>query len=68
MFGWAIMTMGSFVVGMCAIILVYSNCLMLGHNITRIDLMKGIFKFNDKSGMSPNPYNLGIITNYAYFF
>lgn len=37
-------------------------------NITKIDLLKGTFKFNDPQNLSPNPYNLGLISNFANVF
>lgn len=48
--------------------LTFSNLAALTKNITRIDLMKGTFKYTDKEGTHPNPFDLGLFTNYANVF
>ena len=41
---------------------------MAGKNITQLEMMKGHFKFSDKQGQNPNPYDLGCFTNLNYIF
>ena len=41
---------------------------MAGKNITQLEMMKGHFKFSDKQGQNPNPYDLGYFTNLNYIF
>jgi hypothetical protein len=45
---WMFLTAASFVLTLSMLGLTISNLIMLTKNITRIDLMKGTFKFNDK--------------------
>ena len=45
---WMFLTAASFVLTLSMLGLNISNLVMLAKNITRIDLMKGTFKFNDK--------------------
>ena len=37
-------------------------------NITKIDEIKGKFKFKDRNKEFPNPFNLGLISNFASVF
>ena len=37
-------------------------------NITKIDLLKGTFKFSDPQNLAPNPYDLGALSNFANVF
>ena len=45
-----------------------NNLIMLTRNITFVDMLKGHYKFSDKSGMFPNPFNLGLISNFYSIF
>lgn len=65
---WMLLTLSSFVIGLCAVGLTLTNFTFLQQNVTRIDLLKGTFKLNDKSGLSPNPFDLGLTTNFATVF
>lgn len=48
--------------------LLVTNMIMIGRNVTRMDLMKGTFRFNDAEGTKPNPFNLTFIANYVALF
>lgn len=43
--------------------LAISNIMLASKNITQIDVLKGIFRFKDKHGTHPNPYDLGFFAN-----
>ena len=45
-----------------------SNLTMVAKNITQLDLLKGQFSFQNKHGTHPNPYNLGILSNFNSVF
>ena len=40
-----------------------SNLIMACKNITQLDLLKGNFRFQDKHGTHPNPFDLGPFSN-----
>lgn len=45
-----------------------TNLLKIMTNITQLDTMKGQFRWRDREGICPNPYDLGTITNFAVLF
>ena len=66
--GWMALSLISFglccaMLGLCMISLVYT-----AHNVTKIDLLKGTFKLKDKQNLSPNPYDIGTISNFSDLF
>jgi hypothetical protein len=63
-----ILTGISFLLALSMLGLAISNIYMAGVNMTRMDLLKGSFKFNDRHGTHPNPYNLGFFANIASVF
>lgn len=65
---WMFLTASAFILTLSMLGLTISNLVTLTKNITRIDMMKGTFRFSDKEGFYPNPFNLGAITNYANIF
>jgi hypothetical protein len=65
---WMFLTAAAFVLTLSMLGLTISNLVTLMKNITRIDMMKGTFKFSDKEGFYPNPFNLGTLTNYSNIF
>ena len=65
---WMFLTASSFILVLSMLGLFLSNLYSIAKNITRIDLMKGTFKFNDKEGVHPNPFHLWAITNFANVF
>ena len=48
--------------------LFWSNLILVAKNITQLDLLKGQFRMSDKHGTYPNPYNLGILSNFNSIF
>ena len=48
--------------------LTLNAALFLLKNVTYVELLKGMFKWSDKDGLMPNPYDLGFISNYASVF
>lgn len=65
---WMILTVISFLLALSMIGLGVSNLIMAAKNLTRMDLLKGSFRFIDKDGTSPNPFDLGVITNLSTLF
>ena len=45
-----------------------SNLILACKNFTQLDIIKGSFKFIDSKGIYPNPYNLGVFSNYNSIF
>lgn len=45
-----------------------SNLTMACKNITQLDLIKGNFKFQDKTGVFPNPFDIGAYSNINSIF
>ena len=37
-------------------------------NVTKIDLLKGTFRMSDPLNINPNPYHLGILSNFCNIF
>jgi hypothetical protein len=58
----------AFLLTLSMIGLTISNLVMIGKNITQIDMLKGNFKFSDHSGTHPNPFDLGFLTNINLIF
>jgi hypothetical protein len=48
--------------------LAISNIILAGKNMTQLEMLKGHFKFIDKHGLNPNPYDLGFLTNLNNIF
>jgi len=48
--------------------LVFMSLASTAKNITKIDLLKGTFRLNDVKNMCPNPYDLGLISNFTSLF
>ena len=65
---WMILTIIAFGLAIAMLGLGFTSLAYVGKNITKIDLMKGTFRFNDKRGFLHNPYDLGWITNFATVF
>jgi hypothetical protein len=55
--------LSSAMLGLCAVSLVYTS-----RNVTKIDLLKGTFKLKDTQNLSPNPYDLGVVSNFGDVF
>jgi hypothetical protein len=65
---WLFLTFISFLLALSMCGLSISNIAMASKNITQLEMMKGHFKFSDKHGLNPNPYDLGCFTNLNYIF
>lgn len=63
-----ILTASSFILTLSMLGLTISNLYTISKNITRIEMMKGIFRLSDPEGLFPNPYDLGCLTNYSTIF
>ena len=48
--------------------LFYSNLVLSTKNFTQMDIIKGSFKFMDAKGVYPNPFNLGLLSNFNSIF
>jgi hypothetical protein len=65
---WVLLTICSFILTLSMLGLTISNLLMALKNITRMDLLKGTFRFNDTEGDHPNPFDLGRLSNFNSIF
>ena len=45
-----------------------SNVMLVYKNITQLDMLKGLLRFQDKHGTHPNPFDLGCLTNFNTVF
>ena len=48
--------------------LAISNLLLVSKNITQLDMLKGQFRYNDKHKTHPNPFDLGVFSNFNSVF
>lgn len=48
--------------------LAFSNLLLVSKNITQLEMLKGHFRWSDKHGTHPNPYDLGALSNFNSVF
>ena len=65
---WMLLTLVSFVLSLVELSLTASGIQLLWKNIAYIDVIKGVFHLNDKHGLHPNPFDLGVFTNFNTLF
>jgi hypothetical protein len=65
---WMLLTLNAFIFVLFFAGLTLNAVLFFWKNVTYVELLKGIFMFNDKTGLNPNPYDLGLLTNFSNFF
>jgi len=65
---WMILVVAAFILTMSMLGLFLTNLAFTAKNMTHIDALKGTFTFRDTKGLFPNPFDLGIITNYSMLF
>lgn len=68
MVGWMTLSVFSFFLSLSMNGIWISQLYFASKNITQLDLMKGHFTLNDKHGIKPNPFDLGILTNLNTIF
>ena len=62
------LTLISFLLSFNMNALFISNLILATKNFTQMDIIKGSFKFMDSKGTYPNPFNLGLYSNYNSIF
>ena len=65
---WMLLTLNSFIFVLFFAGLTLNGILFHWKNVTYVELLKGTFMFNDKAGFNPNPYDLGLLTNFGETF
>lgn len=68
MFFWIFLFAASFLLSFSMNGLAISNLLLVSKNITQLDMLKGQFRYNDKHKNFPNPYDLGVLSNFNSVF
>lgn len=65
---WAALTLISFGLAFSMLGLTIMSLFYTAKNVTKIDLLKGTFRTSDPHNLHPNPYHLGVISNFASIF
>jgi hypothetical protein len=65
---WILLTMAAFGLSMAMLGLFLTSLAYTSRNITKIDILKGTFKLSDPQNTMPNPFDLGVISNFANIF
>lgn len=66
--GWMILTICSFGLTIAMLGMTFTTVAFIAKNITKIDVLKGTFQFRNKNNQKPNPYDLGIVSNFSSVF
>lgn len=68
LFAFILLTLISFLLSFNMNGLFISTLILALKNFTQMDIIKGSFKFIDSQGTYPNPFNLGLFSNYNSIF
>lgn len=66
--GWMVLTISAFGLSLAMLGMTFTTLAFIAKNITKIEVLKGTFQFSNKNRQKPNPFDLGVLSNFASVF